>query len=289
MKGMKIYRGIMGMVTAIAMAGMLGACSAGKKATKATLPTETPAEISQQTPSQRYTELCNSYGWWEDVQMPVRLSLTAPKNLSVNARAAMKRGEWISLSVRMLGFEVASAFVDRDSVHVVDRYHKAYLSESLEKVFGEYGVTVETVQDLLLGRGFLLGKAGGTMRSDLKTALEFVNSPEGLMILPSIHPEGLEYGFILSPDANRVAAASVAAGERYSATASYSQAVETPQAGVFASTTDIRMVKGKNISATLDWSFSQAKWNTGVSRSWKQPSGYSRIDAKSLISKLTKL
>ena len=119
MKGMKIYRGIMGMVTAIAMAGMLGACSAGKKATKATLPTETPAEISQQTPSQRYTELCNSYGWWEDVQMPVRLSLTAPKNLSVNARAAMKRGEWISLSVRMLGFEVASAFVDRDSVPVL--------------------------------------------------------------------------------------------------------------------------------------------------------------------------
>ena len=71
--------------------------------------------------------------------------------------------------------------------------------------------------------------------------------------------------------------------------ARYNDPVETSQAGNFAASTTLSLMKGKNISATLDWNFSQAKWNTGVQRWWKQPQGYRRLEASSLINKLTKL
>lgn len=283
------FRKVSGALTALVAVIALGSCSSARKGSKSNLPTEIPTEISQQSPSQRYAEVCRSYGDWQDVQMPVKVSLTSPKSLSVSARAVMKRDEWISLSVRMLGFEVASVFVDRDSVHVVDRYHKAYLSEGLGRAFGDSGVSVGVLQDLLLGRGFLVGKAGGTFTQALSTAFEFVSSPEGLMILPCVQGAGFEYGFILASDANRVGATSVSVGEKYAAVATYTSPVETSHGGSFAGCTTLSMVKGKNISATLNWNFQQAQWNTGESKSWKRPSGYSRLDASTLISKLTKL
>ena len=275
--------------TALLAAGALSSCSSTRKASKDRLPAETPADISLQTPQQRYNAVCGSYRAWEDVQMPVRLSLTSPKSLSANARAAMKRGEWISISVRMLGFEVASAFVDRDSVHIVDRYHKAYLSESLGRFLSQAGVTLEAIQDILLGRGFLFGGAGGTFTPQLATAFDFTPSPDGLMIIPAAQPQGMEYGFLLAPDSNNLAITTVSVGDNHAAVARYNDPVETSQAGNFAASTTLSLMKGKNISATLDWNFSQAKWNTGVQRSWKQPQGYRRLEAASLINKLTKL
>ena len=116
-------------IAALSAAICFTGCSTAKKSAKRDLGSEIPGDIALQTPSQRYTELCKSYADWQDVTMPVRVSVTAPKSISLSARAAMKRDKWISISVRMLGFEVASLFVDKDSVHVIDRYHKKYVSE----------------------------------------------------------------------------------------------------------------------------------------------------------------
>lgn len=274
---------------ALMAAGIMAACSSTKSSTKRNTTTETPSEISQQTPAQRYQEVCRTYGDWQDVTLPVKVSLTSPKSISVSARAAMKRGEWISLSVRMLGFEVASLFVDRDSVHVVDRYHKAYVSESLSKVFGNSGVSVADMQDLLLGRGFVTGAAGGTFTPSLVTALELIPSQEGLMILPAAQPQGFEYGFIMSPDANRIAAASVSVRGTHSGTIVYTSPVETKQYGYFAGDADIQILTGKKLAASLQWNFQSAKWNTGEQRKWSRPSGYNRIDSATLLAKLSKL
>ena len=267
----------------------LTGCSTAKKGAVKQQSGEIPADIALQTPAQRYAGLCESYADWQDVNMPVRLSVTSPKSISLSARAAMKRDKWISISVRMLGFEVASLFVDKDSVHVIDRYHKAYLSESIAKVFGSTGLKVADIQDLLLGRGFVIGDAGGTFTPPLATALEFVNSPEGLMILPAIQPQEFEYGFILANDANRIGVASVNVKERNAGVITYSDPIATRQAGSFAGEASIELMQGKKFAASLKWNFSSAKWNTGEERTWKRPADYSRIDAAAIISKLTKL
>ena len=49
------------------------------------------------------------------------------------------------------------------------------------------------------------------------------------------------------------------------------------------------MVKGKKLAAGLDWNFHSAKWNTGLDRQWKRPSGYSRMSADKILKALTKL
>ena len=267
----------------------LTGCSSAKKGAVKQQTGEIPADIALQTPAQRYAGLCESYADWQDVNMPVRLSVTSPKSISLSARAAMKRDKWISISVRMLGFEVASLFVDKDSVHVIDRYHKAYLSESISKVFGSTGLKVADIQDLLLGRGFVIGDAGGTFTPPLATALEFVSSPEGLMILPAIQPQEFEYGFILANDANRIGVASVNVKNRNAGVITYSDPIATRQAGSFAGEASIELMQGKKFAASLKWNFSSAKWNTGEERTWKRPADYSRIDAAAIISKLTKL
>lgn len=267
----------------------LTGCSTAKKGAVKQQTGEIPTDIALQTPAQRYAGLCESYADWQDVNMPVRLSVTSPKSISLSARAAMKRDKWISISVRMLGFEVASLFVDKDSVHVIDRYHKAYLSESIAKVFGSTGLKVADIQDLLLGRGFVIGDAGGTFTPPLATALEFVSSPEGLMILPAIQPQEFEYGFILANDANRIGVASVNVKERNAGVITYSDPIATRQAGSFAGEASIELTQGKKFAASLKWNFSSAKWNTGEERTWKRPADYSRIDAAAIISKLTKL
>lgn len=267
----------------------LTGCSAAKRGAVKQQNGEIPTDIALQTPAQRYAQLCGSYADWQDVNMPVRLSVTSPKSISLSARAAMKRDKWISISVRMLGFEVASLFVDQDSVHVIDRYHKAYISESIAKVLGSTGVKVADIQDLLLGRGFVTGDAGGTFTTALATAIEFASSPEGLMILPAIQPQEFEYGFILAPDANRIGAASVNVKNRNSGVITYTDPITTPQAGSFAGEASIELMHGKKIAASFKWNFSSAKWNTGEERTWKRPAGYSRVDAAAIISKLTKL
>lgn len=268
---------------------VLAACSSQKSVNKKSMETEVPAEVALQTPAQRYSELCRTYGDWQDVALPLKVSLRAPKSISLSARAEMKRGSWIYMSVRMLGFEVASVWVDNDSVHAIDRYHKAYLSESLSRIFGTTGVTVGDVQDLLLGRGFIVGGQGGTFTKAQEGAVRLSASADGLLVLPQTQPIGFEYGFILPADANRIGAATVTVGDKYAATVAYGEFITTTHSGAFASAADFEMVKGKKLAAGLDWNFHSAKWNTGLDRQWKRPSGYSRMSADKILKALTKL
>lgn len=273
------------LVLSLALAG----CSSTRQGQKGDLPGQLPADISLQTPQQRYSALCRSYTEWQDVTLPVKIAVTSPKSITLSGRASMERGKSINISVRMLGFEVASMLIDNDSIHVIDRYHKAYVSESIPHLFGGEKVSVTDLQDLLLGRGFVAGGGGGTFTPSLISAVDFEKAPEGLMILPARQPAGFEYGFILSPDLNRIAATSIAVGQAHGITVNYSSPEETPAGGAIAGVTAIRTVTGREMAAAIQWNYGSAKWNSGARNSWQTPKGYRRLDAASLISSLSKL
>ena len=267
----------------------LTGCSSARRSQKADLLSRIPGDVSLQTPQQRYIALCNSYSEWQDLTLPVKLAVTSPKSITLSGKVTMERGSSINISVRMLGFEVASMFIDTDSIHVVDRYHKAYVSESLTRVFGGGSVSVTDIQDLLLGRGFVTGGGGGSFTPALLTAVDFSNAPEGLMIFPARQPAGFEYGFIMSPDFNRVAATSITIGQTHGITVAYSSPEETPAGGAIAGVTSVQTVGEKDIAASIQWNYGSAKWNSGVRNNWLTPKGYRRLDAASLISSLSKL
>lgn len=271
---------------------MLSSCGSGKgAATNAAGSyslTEIPADIAQQTPQQRYVSVCQTYSDWQDVSMPVKLSLNTPKSASFSARAAMKRNEWINISVRMLGFEVASVWVDNDSIHAIDKYHKRYVSESVTSLLAGTALTVADIQDLLLGRGCLISANGGTFTSAMLPNFSFESTEVGLIVTPTVQPTAYNYGYILAPDANNIKAASVAVDDEKSATITYSNFL-TSTAGNMAANADIVLNASKQVSASVEWSLSSAKWNVGESRTWKQPSGYTRISAESLLKALSSL
>jgi hypothetical protein len=258
---------------------VLSGCSSLKK-------TQASGAPQNATARERVDSLAASYAEWSTVSMPVRLSISEPKQFSVTAQCVMRRNAYVSMSVRMLGFEVASVWIDNDSVHAIDKYHKRYLSEDFRRFMGGADVTIGDLQDLLLGRAFVVGADGGTLTPALCSRLRADAMAEGLMLLPAQEPASFSYGFVLDDTANTLAAATVLAGDRHAVVVNYSDYYATP-AGNVASRVAIETVKGRRIAVALGWNLKSAKWNAGNDRTWKMPSGYTRVSSAQLVQMLS--
>ncbi len=89
---------------------------------------------------------------WTDVSFPIRVSMQEPKKFSISGTAKLQRDEKISLSARMLGFEVASVYADRDSVIIYAKTLDLYYAENISLLSLAYGVTPTDIQNILLGK-----------------------------------------------------------------------------------------------------------------------------------------
>lgn len=90
---------------------------------------------------------------WHDLRIPVSIAIESPVILSVSGRATMVRDSLVDISMRVFGFEVASARVTPDSVFLVDKYHKYYFAEPLSQFLGGRDLSLGDIQNMLLGRG----------------------------------------------------------------------------------------------------------------------------------------
>ena len=87
---------------------------------------------------------------WSDLYVPVKLELTEPARMSISGRATMVRDRSIYLSLRMIGMEVATVYVDTDSIFATEKLHKQMLAVDFDKTLGGK-LSVGELQDLLLG------------------------------------------------------------------------------------------------------------------------------------------
>lgn len=89
---------------------------------------------------------------WTTFTAPVKLKLESPKRMSISGRCSMVYGESISLSVRMLGMEVANIYVTPDSVFAATtKFQKYYMKESLSDLLDNNYVPFDGLQDMLVG------------------------------------------------------------------------------------------------------------------------------------------
>lgn len=241
-------------------------------------------KVSEESLPKRYNALVDTWKPWKDMEVNAKVQITSPTKLNGAGKIYMKRGEWISVSVRMLGFEVATLWVDNDSLVAVDKFHKKYLAESTAALFGAAGVTVSDIQDLLLGRAFLSGKGTATPADrgnyDLRAA------ENGWYLLPRRQPEQFTYGFLVSLTDNALRGAAVDVEGYGSVSAYYSDYFESRTCGWFAQTVSVENSRGKKIAATLKWDLNGAKFNQGMNKKRNVPEGYERIPASSLSSLL---
>lgn len=91
---------------------------------------------------------------WTTLYASVDVDMTKPMDMGCSSRLTMENGKYIHLSMRFMGMEVASLYMNNDSIYFVDKYHKYIFAEPLDYVLGEtYShLTIKDIQRIFLGQ-----------------------------------------------------------------------------------------------------------------------------------------
>lgn len=268
-------------ITVLALLLPLTACHTSKKSASVVQPT---GELSLR---ERFELLASSYSEWEDVTVPVKLDLSSPKRLSVSGRAVMERGKSIFISLRVFGMEIGNVYVTGDSVYAVDKIHKYIVAENITRFLGGFPLTINDMQDLLLGQAFLL-ENGRLSKSDYKKIALAQESVGEWTITPKDTFDGISYTFGVAGESNAVSSLMASKDSRVLPVGcKYSSHVKGTGAGTIAQKVSIAGKAGTHdIEASLRWSVDDTEWNTGNPRQWNAPKNYKQIAASSLLKAL---
>lgn len=100
--------------------------------------------------SRRTTTAAPQQGW-HTLEVPVKVVIDKPMDLSLSGRMTLVRDSSVYLSMRMLGMEVAFATANADSVILCDRYHKMYIAEPLRALLPAKYAAIGELQRILTG------------------------------------------------------------------------------------------------------------------------------------------
>lgn len=205
-----------------------------------------------------YDALASGYEKWGDVYMPVSVSISEPVDFSISGRATLVCDSLIHISLRVLGIEAGVISIGADSAVIIDKYHKMYVSESTSAFLGSHTLTIGELQSVLLGQAY----AGGSSRIQA--------------CVSDSQPPVLQAIDFMSRDDLKLSVA-------------FSDFCEVP-AGIAASKVAFDgRVPGKSVSASLQWNFGRAEWNTGRRPTLKMPgSGYKRIELTTILANMAK-
>lgn len=189
-----------------------------------------------------------SYTPWQQVGLKGKIKLKGLP-VALNLKVYMVRANeiFMSLSAPLLG-EVGRVEITPDSVLLVNKHSKTYCKESLAVYIKETGGSITDIQDLLMGRVFVLGS--GTL-TEGNTSLVDVSAgaSDTWFFTPKNQPERANYGFTLYPDGQMSMATAYTPDRRYQVTATYTPGTEG---------TDMNFaLKLNNKSMGLDLSFDE--------------------------------
>ena len=262
------------------MAVMLTACGTFKKAATQPDTTTTTQTTKQDTPIDRCDAVLATLGDWQALQTGGNIKLSAGSSFSSAIQVRMVRDEAIYISLRpMLGIEVGKLVITADSLYAVDKIHKRYIAEKVSILTSGIPVTVSDVQDIFLGRPFIIGK--GTLSEPLKHLVTAsTNSPLTLTANESYKGHGYSFSFDKN---NRITSLDIVpAGSTATAYQVKYSDVRGTKAGNIA--------HGVNVAATIEkkrmafsLSYKDIDWNGKVKIDKDIPGGYSRMSARDLF------
>lgn len=232
--------------------------------------------------------LANTYKPWTSLYAPFSMRLSKPMNFSFSGRATMERDKAILLSLRILGMEVGSVYIDNDSAFVADKFHRYLVAVPFSAVSARTQLTLPDLQSLLLGQAFFPGK--GTIDTSKGAAQQFSPAHNGelTILTPRRMPEGATWYFTVdaSPALTKLTVEPDGLDEF---TVTFSDIAES-LAGSVAS--DVRVqgaFKGKQLDATVEWNMGKAQWNGNRTCTKPDYSGYRRLSIAELLAALKKI
>lgn len=166
-----------------------------------------------------------SLAWSGSYSAKTRFNFTlGQKTFSLSGTLRLKHNEalQISLQVPLLGMEAARIEVSPQRILVLDRIHKKYVEEPIERLSSLSGTGLDfySLQALLTATLFRPGIKDFTLAD--AEALQFSDRAAANLYRLSASERGLNYSFDLNAADQRIASAAIAkAGSRYACTWQY--------------------------------------------------------------------
>lgn len=89
---------------------------------------------------------------WQNVQMPVTITLLKPQKMSISGTATLVRGEYVYISLRFFGFEVGQVNLTPEEADVVLKQpQKLWVSTPTGERLARLGMSFTQLQEILLG------------------------------------------------------------------------------------------------------------------------------------------
>ena len=266
----------------ITLAAMMTACGTFKKATSNTDTTTTNTTTPQGDYTDPYDAVIATLGDWQTLQTGGNIKLNAGSSFSSSIQMRMVRDQAIYISLRpVLGIEVGRLLITADSLYAVDKVHKRYIAEKVSILTSGIPLTVSDVQDIFLGRPFIIGK--GTMNEDVKAGITVTREGNMVLLTPGEQYKGYGYTFTFDKN-NRITSLDIVP------VSSGTAAFQVKYSDV-KGTTAGNIAHGINANATVDnkkmalsLTYKDIDWNGNVKIDRSIPGGYSRMSARDLFS-----
>lgn len=269
----------------IAAALTLASCGTTKKTTD--VGTVTPGtgvgQTSKPSTDNQGDNVIAMVGDWQTMQTGGNIALKGGSSFSSSIQLRMVRDEAIFISLRpLLGIEVGKLLITADSVYAVDKVHKRYVAEQVSVLTSGIPVTVSDVQDIFLGRPFIIGK--GTLCGELKPLLDITQVGNNVVMTPKDQYRGYSYSFTFNKS-GRISSLDIFPVGATKATYQVKYAdVKSTAAGNIAHEVNVdAAAQKKKFSFSLD--YKTIDWNGSV-KIYKNiiPKGYTRMSAADLFS-----
>lgn len=283
------------------LASAFTACKSSRQSSSQNYEGQAATNASGRSLSDEFSAMTAAYTPWSTLSVPVKVSVTKPKKVSVSGTLSMVYGKAMSLSLKMLFIEVATLYADCDSVLVVSKPMNTYYTESLERFTAAAGFTLADIQALLLGQTFAPGRGIADASAASVFTLDDIaelSTPELKVwsMTPRRRIAGVDWNFTAISAADPASSASpqlfaldVTAGTN-TVRCSFAQSELSP-AGVIASMMQVEgTVKKHDLDAVVAASMQKARWNEALSINRpKIPSGATRMSTEQVLKLLGKL
>lgn len=140
---------------------------------------------------------------WEHVTLSGKFRM-AGLPVTPSLRIYMQRDSLVMLSLRapLMG-EVGRAEITDSTITVIDKMHRVYATDSLDRVLAHYPGGIADLQQLLLGRIVIPGQ--GTLDPEQTEAVEIYDGQEGnftVVAAEGYEPEEYAWGYMVNADGN---------------------------------------------------------------------------------------
>lgn len=266
----------------ITLAMLMTACGTAKKATVTNPTGNTTQQTTVQTQTTaHYDEIIATLGTWQTMQTGGSLTIDVGSTFSSGVQVRMVRDEAIFISLRpMLGIEVGRLLITADSIYVIDKVHKRYAAEKVSLLTAGLPITVSTVQDMFLGRPFIIGQ--GTLNQANKEKATLTNDGAVSVLTPNDKYKGYSYVFTFNKSHNITSLNITPASASTSAYQVRYSNVKKTTAGNIAHTFRANGTVGKK-RLTLELNYNNIEWNGSVKIDHSLPSSYLRVNANQLL------